>query len=57
MAGPVDAIIAVKSKKIRTKYTMNAASCDFEQKEIAAFMTYAKMLKKLLTFFSLRSIL
>ena len=37
--------------------TKNAEYGDFEQKTIYSFITYAKMSKILLTFFSVRSIL
>ena len=37
--------------------TKNAEYGDFEQKTIYSFITYAKMPKNLLTFFSIRSIL
>ena len=33
---------------------MNAASCDFEQKKIAAFITYAEMPKKPIDIFLIK---
>ena len=51
------ACIREKMLKKCTKYTMNARSCDFIQNGNSGFITYAKMPKNLLTFFSLRSIL
>lgn len=50
-------ITAVRNRKTCIKYTMNAVFCDFTQNGNSVFIIYAKMAKKLLTFFSVRSIL